>query len=213
MTGPVLYGPAYSVYVRAARLALEEKGVAYRLVEIDILGDYDMPAEHLARHPFGLVPAFEHEGFSLYETGAITRYVDEAFPGPALQPAEPKARARMNQIISIIDNYAYRPLVRTIFVQRVLAPQRGQEPDEDRVAAALGKAAICLKALENLLGEKHFLTGGSLSLADLHAAPMLAYFDKTPEGRQLMAGCPGIARWWSEMAARPSMEKTRSFLG
>ena len=104
-------------------------------------------------------------------------------------------------------------MVRTIFDQRVLAPQRGQEPDEERVETALGEAAVCLKALEGLLGEKDFLTGGSLSLADLHTAPMLAYFHKTPEGRHLVAGHPGIARWWAEIAARPSLEKTRSFLG
>lgn len=159
------------------------------------------------------MPAFEHEGFSLYETGAITRYVDEAFSGPPLQPAEPMARARMNQVIGIIDNYGYRPMVRTVFVERVMAPRRDEAPDEDRVASALGKAATCLAVLEDLLGEKTFLTGEDISLADLHAAPMFAYFLQTPEGRDLMAGCPGLERWWAEVAARTSMEKTRSFLG
>jgi glutathione S-transferase len=50
----------------------------------------------MARHRFGKIPAFEHAGFRLYETGAITRYVDEAFPGPRLQPDDPRDRARMN---------------------------------------------------------------------------------------------------------------------
>ena len=53
---------------------------------------------------FGKIPAFEHGGFRLYEAGAINRYVDEAFPGPRLQPEHPRARARMNQIISILDS-------------------------------------------------------------------------------------------------------------
>jgi glutathione S-transferase len=77
-------------------------------VPIDIFTVAGPSAEHLTRHPFGKIPAFEHAGFRLYEAGAITRYVDEAFPGPPLQPAEPQARARMNQIISIADSYAYR---------------------------------------------------------------------------------------------------------
>jgi glutathione S-transferase len=212
LSEPVLYGPGYSVYVRAARLALEEKGVAYRLVEFDILGDYQLPDGYLARHPFGLVPAFEHEGFSLYETGAITRYVDEAFPGPALQPAEPAARARMNQVVGIIDNYGYRPMVRTIFVQGILAPRRGEEPDEARISAAVAKAATCLEALDGLLGEKAFFAGEDVTLADLHAAPMFALFLEAPEGRRLMAERPGLERWWSRVDKRVSMERTRTSL-
>src|SRR5215471_17153012 len=101
MAAPVVYGPAYSTYARTTRLALEEKGVDYKLEEVDMLGGACQQPAYLARHPFGKVPAFSHDGFALYETGAIIRYVDEAFPGPKLQPADPKRRARMTQIISL----------------------------------------------------------------------------------------------------------------
>ena len=97
--------------MRAVRLALEEKGVQYELVPIDIFAPDGAPPEHKVRHPFGKIPAFEHAGFNLYEAGAIIRYVDEAFPGPRLQPDDSRGRARMNQIISILDSYAYRTLV------------------------------------------------------------------------------------------------------
>jgi glutathione S-transferase len=60
----VLYGPAYSTYTRTARLALEEKGVAYDLREVDTLAGEGQRAEHLARHPWGKVPILEHDGFS-----------------------------------------------------------------------------------------------------------------------------------------------------
>ena len=73
---PILYGAAYSVYVRAARLALAEKGVAYELVEIDIYGA--APDWYARLHPFRRIPAFAHDGFVLYEAAAILRYVDEA---------------------------------------------------------------------------------------------------------------------------------------
>ena len=111
MSDPVLYGLARSVYTRIARLVLEEKGVRYTLEEVEIFGSAGVPAEHLARQPFGRIPAFAHEGFTLYETDAITRYIDEAFPGTRLQPQELRARARMNQVIAIIDSYAYRPMI------------------------------------------------------------------------------------------------------
>src|SRR5438309_1302524 len=60
---PIVFGAPYSVYVRAVRLALEEKGVDYELVPVDIFASEGQPAEHMARHPFGKIPAFEHAGF------------------------------------------------------------------------------------------------------------------------------------------------------
>src|SRR4051812_11425076 len=97
----VIYGPAYSTYARTVRLALEEKGAPYELVPVDIITGQHQQPDHLARQPFGPVPAFDHDGFTLYETDAIIRYIDDAAPGPKLTPAEPKARARMNQILGI----------------------------------------------------------------------------------------------------------------
>jgi glutathione S-transferase len=119
-----LFGAAYSVYVRAVRLTLEEKGVPYERVEIDVFAAGGPPADYLARQPFGRIPAFEHEGFRLYEAGAIERYIDEVFDGPLLQPCEPKARARMNQAIGILDSYVYRTLVWDIYVERVVRARR-----------------------------------------------------------------------------------------
>ena len=210
MAEPILFGAAYSVYVRIARLALVEKGVAYRLEEVDIFAEGGPPADHLARHPFGRIPAFEHDGFRLYESGAITRYVDEAFPGPALQPAAPKARARVNQAISILDSYAYRTLVWDIYVERMRAAENGRTTDEARVAAALPRAETCLAALEALMAEGPWLAGAALSLADLHAAPIFAYAVLAPEGRDLLARHDALRRWWERMARRPSMGATRS---
>jgi glutathione S-transferase len=207
---PTVFGAAYSVYVRAVRLALEEKGVPYQRVEIDAFAPGGPPAEYLARHPFGRIPAFEHAGLALYESGAIERYVDEAFDGPRLQPESAQNRARMNQVIGIIDSYAYRTLVWDIFVERVRAPAQGRAPDEARIAAALPKAAICLKALADLAGGGPWIAGTTLTLADLHAAPVFAYFRMAPEGAELLARYAGLARWWDSMAGRRSMAATRS---
>ena len=76
---PIVFGAPYSVYVGAVRLALEEKGVHYELVPVDVFASGGPSPEHKARQPFGKIPAFEHAGFRLYEAGATTRYVDEAF--------------------------------------------------------------------------------------------------------------------------------------
>ncbi len=204
MDDVVLYGAPYSVYVRIARLTLAEKGVPYRLAEVDIFGDESAREAHLVRQPFGKIPAFAHGAFRLYETTAICRYIDETFAGPALQPSTPRDRARMMQAISILDSYAYRTLVWDIFVERVMKPAQGGAPDEAKVVAALPMARTCLAALNDLRPDAAWLTGDTLTLADLHAAPMIEYFLRTPEGRML-GDQPRLARWWTAMAARQSM--------
>ena len=205
-----VFGAAYSVYVRTVRLALHEKGVAYDLVPVDVFAPGGPPADHLARQPFGKIPAFEHDGFLLYETGAISRYIDEAFAGPALQPDTPQARARVNQVISIADNYIYPHLVWGVHAERIAKPQRGIATNPARLAAALEKSATCLDALARLLGDEPWLAGSATpTLADLHAAPMFHYFRLAPEGLDMMERWSSLTDWWARIDARPSMQATR----
>jgi glutathione S-transferase len=208
MGEPTIYGPAYSTYARTARLVLEEKGASYKLVEVDILkGEGQSPA-HLARSPFGKVPAVEHDGFVLYETGAIERYLDEAVPGARLTPADAKQRARMNQIIGIIDSYAYRPAVHGVAINRLVKPMLGDKPDEAAIAKATPEAEKALKEIETLMGDNAFLAGPQVSLADLHLAPIMAYLAMTPEGEATLKKLPKLAAWWARIKDRPSMAKT-----
>lgn len=206
-----LYGLERSVYTRIARLALEEKGVPYALQEVEIFGPAGVPAEHLVRHPFGRIPVLRHGGFMLYETASITRYVDEAFDGPPLQPATPGERARMNQIVGLLDAYAYRPLVWGVFVERISAPRSGRAPDEARIADALPPCERALAALTALTTPgQPFLLGPSPTLADLHLFPMLRYFALTPDGRAMLARFTRLDEWLKRMDLRPSVEGTRS---
>jgi glutathione S-transferase len=209
MTGrSVVYGADYSVYVRIVRLVLEEKGVGYELVPVDAFAPGGPGEDYLRRHPFGRIPAFEHDGFRLYETSAIARYVDEAFDGPMLQPRDPKQRARMNQIVGIADSYLYRTLVWDVYVERVSKPARGEAPDEARIAAALARAETGFKAVVDLMEDRQWMAGETLTLADLWLAPMIDYFRMTAEGRALMQAYPGLTLWWRHLAARPSMPAT-----
>ncbi|HTR84734.1 MAG TPA: glutathione S-transferase family protein [Reyranella sp.] len=203
----VLHGYHLSVYLRIARLALAEKGVAYERVEVNPF-DPDRPAAYLELHPFGRVPVLVHDGFALYETAAITRYIDRAFPGPALQPADARALARMDQIIGVVDAYAYWPLVRQVFAQRVMRPRFNRPVDEAEIAAGLAAAPRVLGALETLASGATFLVGSALSLADLHLGAMIAYFAEAPEGAALLSSYPRLAAWWESLATRPSLIAT-----
>lgn len=205
---PRVFGADYSVYVRIVRLALEEKRVDCELVPVDVFAPGGPPEWYLDHHPFGRIPALEHGSFRLFETAAITRYVDEAFAGPALQPADAKGRAVMNQIIGMLDAYAYRTLVWDIYVERVAKPKRGEVPDETLVAAARIKARTCLATLARLKSEGPWLLGDQLTLADLHAAPMFGYFVKAPEGCGLLGDQAGLLAWWQRVSALPSFAAT-----
>ena len=115
----------------------------------------------------------------------------------------------MSQIISILDSYAYRTLVWDIYVERVARPATGSSPDEARIAAALPKAEVCLSALAELMGEEPWLAGPTLSLADLHAAPMFALFRLSPEGQQLLRRHDRLVRWWDRVSNRASFVRTQ----
>ena len=208
MGNPVLYGPGYSTYARSARLALEEKGVPYTRNEVTTLPQFlaeGMPKEQLTRHPFNRVPAFEHNGNMLYETAAIERYVDEAFDGPSLQPSGALARARMTQVISVGDCYAYEWWDMQIVIPRLVVPMMGGTTDEAVIEAALPEARKTAAALEALIGDQSFMAGESLSLADLHLMPILVYFAMTPEGAQILNGTPKLAGWFERMKVRPTV--------
>lgn len=209
MSAVTLYGLERSVYTRIARLALEEKGQPYTLQEVEIFGPGGVPHAHRQRHPFGRIPVLQHGDFTLYETSAITCYVDEAFAGPALQPQGAQPRARMQQIISLLDAYAYQPMVWGVFVQRVRVPAGGGTADEQQVAAALKASAACLEALERLVEPAPFLLGAQLSLADLHAFAMLRYLALAPEGEALLARHGALHTWLQAMDARPAALSTR----
>ncbi|MBK1666775.1 hypothetical protein CKO28_01790 [Rhodovibrio sodomensis] len=98
MANPTIHGPNFSTYVRSVRMALEEKGQAYDLNAVNIFAGENQNEGHLARHPWGKVPAFEHDGFDIYETTAILRYIDAAFGGGSLQPDDARGLARMGRL-------------------------------------------------------------------------------------------------------------------
>jgi glutathione S-transferase len=201
---PVVYGADYSVYVRIVRLALEEKGIGYELVPVDVFAADGIPGWYFDHQPFGRIPAFEHDGFRLHETSAIARYVDEAFDGPALQPIEARPRARMNQIIAMLDAYAYRAMVWDVAVERL----EKTTPDEALIANGLLQAATVLRALTSLKAAGPWLLGEQLTLADLHAAPIIGYFVKVADGQNLLAEFPDIRDWFARIALRESFAKT-----
>src|SRR5271166_3690572 len=186
MSGMIVHGIPGSPYVRAALLSLEEKGAAYEFAAMALGTLKQQP--HLARHPFGRIPAFEHDGWMLYETQAIMRYVDAVVPGPRLQPEEPRATARMNQLMGITDWYVMPQVSAPITRNRVVAPRFNRPVDEDEIVKAIPNARLCI--------------------ADLLLAPHLSMFAQAPEGAQILQEHENLSRWLARIEARPSMQAT-----
>jgi glutathione S-transferase len=206
MSDITVYGIPGSPYLRAVLLGLEEKSVPYTLVRLG-LGETKQPV-HLERQPFGRIPAFTHGDFQLYETQAILRYIDAVFPGIALQPKAPRAAARMDQMIGVVDWYFFRDVGTTIIFNRVVAPAFGMPTDEAACAAAIPKAKICTHELDRLIGDNDYVAGDDISLADLMLAPHLEYFAMSPEGVTLLKPYPRLRNYLARLQERPSMHAT-----
>src|SRR6202790_3397164 len=153
-----VYSIPGSPFGRAVLAPLEEKAATYRLSPV-APGTFRSP-QHLARHPFGRVPVLEHNGFSLYETQAILRYLDRVLPAPALTPADPRRAARMDQAMNVNDWYLFQGVGNVIGFHRVIGPRlMGLKPDEAAIEAAMPKARAVFEELARLLGEQPWFAG------------------------------------------------------
>ncbi len=154
------------------------------------------------------MPLLEHGDFILYETQAILRYIDAEFPEPALQPSDPRAAARMNQIVGINDWYFFPEVAAVIVFNRIIGPALlGLAPNEVAIEGAMPMARTCIVELDRLLGTQPFLAGETISIADLILAAQLDLFAETPEGESLLKGTR-LKSWLVRMNERPSMQAT-----
>jgi glutathione S-transferase len=196
-----------SPFGRAVLATLEEKHMRY---ELRAMTPQQMRSpEHLALHPFGRLPILDHGGFRLYETQAIVRYLDRVGPGPALTPANPAEAARMDQLLNVNDWYLFQGGGATIGFQRVVAPRLlGLPPDEAAIAAALPKTRVAVDVIARELGDKPYLVGEAVSLADLVIAPQMEFLAATPEWVALSQDHAALLRWLARMNERACMQAT-----
>jgi glutathione S-transferase len=166
-----------------------EKGLDYELVAL-ARGS----AEHSRLHPFARMPILEHDGRHITEGLAITSYLDEAFDGPVLQPADLDRRTRMREWMSQSADYAFREVVRLV--------PRNRTPTEEELAGA----RAVLERLDGLIGSEQFLAGAGVTLADLYLAPQVSNArEKAPE---LLASLDALNDWFARISARESFRRT-----
>ena len=203
----VVHGMIGSPFVRSVAVALEEKGQPWRLVPLRL--DALRTPEYRSLHPFGRVPVFEQDGFAVYETQAILRHVDRAFPDPALTPRDLHAATRMDQVLNTIDSYLFADAGAVLGFNRIIAPRfLKQEADEAACARAERRAVRALGVLTGVLGPGPYLTGDAMSLADIALACHLDFLASTPEGARAIATEPTLGAFQARVAERPSLAET-----
>lgn len=194
-----VYGTPVSTYVRTVRLLLEEASAEYDLKSVDFFKGENDSSEYRAKNPFGKVPTLEVDGELLYETSAITDYLDTVVASNKFSPSNPLSKARMRQIMAIIDSYFYSPAITTIVIQRLIVPSQGGKTDEDAVKNAIAPAKTAAEAIESLTVGSPYLLGSELSIADFYLIPIFIYLLQTPEFDAITAQTPKLRTWWDEV--------------
>ncbi|MDR3528217.1 MAG: glutathione S-transferase family protein [Rhizomicrobium sp.] len=202
MTGIEVMGVAFSNYVRAVRMALEEKGVPYTLTPCR-----PHTAEIDAIHPLGKIPCLKHGDFTLCESKAIATYVDRGFPGIALFPAEAKAAALVEQWVSL-ENTTLIPHFQTYMACYFFPRTADGEPDPAAVTAAAEPVAAQLKMLDRVLTGKSFLAADVFSYADINLLTVLAYLRDLPESGAVIADSPALVAYLDTHSQRASFVAT-----
>ncbi|WFR98921.1 glutathione S-transferase family protein [Rhizobium tumorigenes] len=207
-----LWGFDGSTYVRTVKMLLAEKGVTdFEQIPLNVLKGEPKSPEHLKRHPFGKVPVLEHDGITILETAAITRYLDDVLPGKSLVPANAKDRARMDMAVGIIDSYGYGALLGGVAAYHLFPDFVGGKNEESRKEGIANGRKVLEFIMTTRAGDT-FIAGNELSLADLYLAPIAFYISMTPD-KSALFDVPGFSDWWTAIQALPSYKATQPNLG
>lgn len=195
-----IFGNPMSTCTRKVMMTAAETNTPFEMSVIDLAkGEHKQPL-HLGRQPFGRVPAIQDDGFEMFESRAICRYVDEKAKGK-LVPSDLKARALMEQWISVETGEFSPHAIKFVFHYML---KREQEP---AALEAAGKGLeTCCAVLDRALAKSPFLAGADFSLADVSFMPAIEYTMLTP-AKDILASCRHLMSWWHKVSERPTWRK------
>lgn len=192
-----LYGNPFSTCTRKVLTTLAETKTPYEFIVVDFAKGEHKQQPHLSRQPFGQVPAIDDDGFALYESRAICRYLSEKADS-ALTPRNPQQRAKMEQWLSV-ETSNFTPHAMKFIYNYVF--KRQQEPAVlENANASLDS---CLKVLSETLSNSAYFVGDQFTLADIAFMPYVEYVMGTPAAETLKKH-PAFVAWWSRVSERPS---------
>jgi glutathione S-transferase len=196
-----VYGHPMSTCTRKVLMTLNETGTPFEMSVVDFATGAHKQPPHVARQPFGRVPALTDDGFEMFESRAMCRYINDKASGK-LMPHDAKDRARVEQWISV-ETSEFAPNAMKFIYEHVF--KRPQTPE---VLDAAGKGlTTALEVMEKQLTKSAFLVGNELTLADVVYMPYVEYLMASP-AKEFIAKHPHVAAWWNKISERPSWKKT-----
>jgi len=178
-------------YVQRAAIALAEKGINFRRVDVDLS---NKPEWFRAISPLGKVPLLRVGDDVLFESTPIVEYIEETTPNP-LHPRDPIARAKHRAWMEFGSS-----VLADIWVLETT-------PDQEAFAAKRDSLADKFKQLEGALASGPYFAGARLSLVDVVFAPVFRYFETFERfvDLGLFEAEPKVAAWRAALAKRPSV--------
>ncbi|KZT66181.1 glutathione S-transferase [Daedalea quercina L-15889] len=208
-----LYGFPPSHATRRAAVIFKELDLLYELVPVDMLKDEHKAAGYLAHQPFGQVPYIDDNGFVLFESRAIARYLVAKYASPQKKslmptPADPERFALFEQAASI-ELGSFDVYMNALSWEVIFKRYSGILTDEAIVADLLKTLNSKLDAYEVLLSKHRYLAGDEVTLAELFHLP----FGNTlgTMGYDLLTNSsrPNVSRWWKDISSRPSWQAVK----
>ncbi len=168
---PVLYHYYRSSSSWRVRWALHYKDVAFTAVAVDLLKGEQKQAEYVGKNPLGFVPALAVGNHVLAESVAILEYLEEAYPAPALLPADPLGRARVRQLVQIVA--ADTQPLQNLSVLRHIGEVAGQDAQKEWARRYIRRGLTAYETLLQSPGWPRgmYSHGDELSMADLCLIP------------------------------------------
>ena len=196
MNDVVLHSYRRCPFAIRVRMTLEEKSIAYRVIEEDL----SVPSAELLRlHPEGKVPLLIHRGHAIYESAVITEYLEETFPTPSLMPKTPLMRAEL-RLWTFWCNEIFKP--------DLDAFKYGLEKlNESEKAALQQRMREHLDKMKSPLTAHAFLLGDELTLADIHLFPFYRQLQRAKPEYSELSRYPQLNDWLARITARPSFDR------
>ncbi len=194
-----IWGRTTSSNVQKVMWGIGEMGLAHERIDIGGPFGKNREAAYLAMNPNGLVPTLqEDDGFLLWESNSILRYLAAKHQAAVLEPKDLRVRALAHQWmdwqLSVLG-----PAITPVFWGLVRTPPEKRDPAA--IEAGKKKTADAVKMLDDRLGRSKYLAGDAFSYGDIPAAIMVRrYRDLVPERPTF----DNVERWYAAIAARPA---------
>ncbi|CAB4439888.1 unnamed protein product [Rhizophagus irregularis] len=199
-----VFGYSASTYSIVIFHILKELGLSYEVVQPSSFEEIKSPDYLATKHPFGRIPSLSDDGFHIYESRAIARYLINKYQGTktstVLIPSDVQKAALVDQFISVEASYYTQHLGKLIY-QLIFKKRHGGEPDLKAVNEAREELVKTLDVYEKLLEGKDYLTG-EFTLADLLHIPATFYAINVAGEGDLWSKRPNVSRWWKNISER-----------